>query len=154
MCRFPKSYSVLPSPEWRVLSVLSFQGEFENNADRSSDIIQTLPTPSAILDIHFLIHVPSSNFGVATSTGSFAMYELESWQRNPKIAHLNTIQYFPEDILITAFSWHPESFMVGMTLSNGQVHLGIVDPEDDGASTMVRKQRHEYHHISLLTSRQ
>jgi WD40 repeat protein len=34
-------------------------------------------------------------------------------------------------ILITAFSWHPESFMVGMTLSNGQVCLGVIDTEDD-----------------------
>jgi diphthamide biosynthesis protein 7 len=40
------------------------------------------------------------------------------------------IQYFPEDILITAFSWHPESFMIGMTLSNGQVCLGVIDTED------------------------
>jgi diphthamide biosynthesis protein 7 len=83
------------------------------------------------LDIHFLTHVTSSNFGVATSTGAFAIYELQSWQRDPKISHIKTIQYFPEDVLITAFSWHPESFMVGMTLSNGQVCLGVIDTEDD-----------------------
>ncbi|KAF2851569.1 WD-40 repeat-containing protein-like protein [Plenodomus tracheiphilus IPT5] len=95
------------------------------------DIIQSLPTPSAILDLHFLTQVPSSNFGVATSTGAFAIYELKSWERNPAISHIKTIQYFPEDVLITAFSWHPESYMVGMTLSNNEVHLGIIDTGDD-----------------------
>lgn len=101
------------------------------SVDRNSNIIENVSTPSAILDIHFLTQVPSSNFGVATSTGAFAIYELASWERNPKISHLKTIQYFPEDVLITAFSWHPESFMVGMTLSNGKVHLGIIDSGDD-----------------------
>jgi diphthamide biosynthesis protein 7 len=96
--------------------------------------LQNLSTPSAILDIHFLTHVPSSNFGVATSTGAFAIYELESWTRNPKIVHIKTIQYFPEDVLITAFTWHPESYMVGMTLSDGRVCLGVIDVEDEGKS--------------------
>ncbi|KAL6704286.1 hypothetical protein ACN47E_008350 [Coniothyrium glycines] len=98
------------------------------------NIIETVSTPSAILDIHFLTHVPSSNFGVATSTGAFAIYELTSWGTNPKINHIKTIQYFPEDVLITAFSWHPESFMVGMTLSNGKVHLGIIDSDENSES--------------------
>lgn len=95
-----------------------------------SDILQNLSTPSAILDIHFLTHVPSSNFGVATSTGSFAIYELASWEkRHPQIVHIKTIQYFPENVLVTAFTWHPESYMVGMTLSDGRVCLGIIDTE-------------------------
>ncbi|KAH8730784.1 WD-40 repeat-containing protein-like protein [Phaeosphaeriaceae sp. PMI808] len=95
------------------------------------DILQNLSTPSAILDIHFLPHVPSSNFGVATSTGSFAIYELASWERNPEIKHIKTIQFFAENVLVTAFSWHPESFMVGMTLSDGKVCLGVIDADDD-----------------------
>ncbi|KAF1846924.1 uncharacterized protein K460DRAFT_275386 [Cucurbitaria berberidis CBS 394.84] len=94
------------------------------------DIIQNLSTPSAILDIHFLTQVPSSNFAVATSTGSIGIYALEPWQRDPKISHLKTLQYFPEDVLITAFTWHPESFMVAMSLSSGQVCLGIIDSEE------------------------
>ncbi|CAA9959759.1 hypothetical protein PTMSG1_03167 [Pyrenophora teres f. maculata] len=108
------------------------------------NIIQTLSTPSAILDIHFLTHVTSSNFGVATSTGAFAIYELKSWQRDPEISHIKTIQYFPEDVLITAFSWHPESFMVGMTLSNGQVCLGVIDTEDESdAPTKMEIASHD-----------
>lgn len=95
------------------------------------EIVQTLSTPSAILDIHFLTHVTSSNFGVATSTGSIGIYELESWQKSPKISHIKSIQYFSEDVLITAFSWHPEHFMVGMALSTGQVCLGVIESGDD-----------------------
>jgi diphthamide biosynthesis protein 7 len=76
--------------------------------------------------------VPSSNFGVATSTGSIAIYELLHWEKHtPIITHIKTIQYFPETLLITAFSWHPESYMVGMTLSDGRVCLGIIDSDDD-----------------------
>ncbi|KAF1921214.1 hypothetical protein BDU57DRAFT_584418 [Ampelomyces quisqualis] len=98
------------------------------------NILQNFHTPSAILDIHFLTHVPSSNFGVATSTGSFGIYELATWERNPSIVHIRTIQYFPENVLVTAFAWHPESYMVGMTLSDGRVCLGIIETEsnDDG----------------------
>jgi diphthamide biosynthesis protein 7 len=77
--------------------------------------------------------VPSSNFGVATSTGSIAIYELLHWEKHtPIITHIKTIQYFPETLLITAFSWHPESYMVGMTLSDGRVCLGIIDSDDAG----------------------
>ena len=109
-----------------------------------SDIIETYPTSSAILDIHFLTQVPSSNFGVATSTGAFCIYELADWTRNPKITHIKTIQYFPEDVLITSFSWHPESYMVGMTLSNNEVHLGLIDTEDEAAPpTTMEVARHE-----------
>ncbi|KAH3977492.1 hypothetical protein HBI56_048240 [Parastagonospora nodorum] len=96
------------------------------------DILENFPTPSAILDIHFLSHVPSSNFGVATSTGSFAIYELADYEkRTPKIVHIKTIQYFPENVLITAFAWHPESYMVGMTVSDGRVCLGIIDESEE-----------------------
>ncbi|KAF1828382.1 hypothetical protein BDW02DRAFT_603464 [Decorospora gaudefroyi] len=108
------------------------------------DIVQTLATPSAILDIHFLTHVTSSNFGVATSTGAFAIYELQSWQREPHMGHIKTIQYFPKDTLITAFSWHPESFMVGLTLSSGKVYLGVIDSDDDNdAPTSMEVVSHD-----------
>ncbi|KAJ4362313.1 hypothetical protein N0V83_010406 [Neocucurbitaria cava] len=100
------------------------------------EILQTLSTPSAILDIHFLTQVSSSNFGVATSTGTFGIYALEPWQRDPKLVHIKTIQYFSEDVLITAFSWHPESFMVGMTLSSGQVCLGVIETEEETAAPL------------------
>jgi diphthamide biosynthesis protein 7 len=107
------------------------------------NILQNLSTPSAILDIHFLTHVPSSNFGVATSTGAFAIYELASWARNPVLIHIKTIQYFPENILITAFAWHPESYMVGMTLSDGRVCLGVIDTEGTDEPQHLDLGKHE-----------
>lgn len=45
--------------------------------------------------------------------------------------HIKTIQYFPENVLITAFAWHPESYMVGMTVSDGRVCLGVIDDNED-----------------------
>jgi diphthamide biosynthesis protein 7 len=73
---------------------------------------------------------------VANSTGSFSIYQLKNSldvvletasTKHPVIEHFKTIQYFPEDVLITAFSWYPAGWSVGMTLSSGQVCLGHVD---------------------------
>lgn len=98
-----------------------------------SEIVQTLATPSAILDVHFLQQEGADSiFGVATSTGSIGIYQLdqESADDVPEMMLLQTIQYFPENELITAFSWHPEQSAVGMTLSTGKVCLGKVDLEN------------------------
>ncbi|KAJ4359368.1 hypothetical protein N0V95_002198 [Ascochyta clinopodiicola] len=97
------------------------------------EIVQTLATPSAILDVHFLPQEGADSiFGVATSTGSIGIYQLDQESANdvPEIQLLQTIQYFPENELITAFSWHPEQSAVGMTLSTGKVCLGKVDLEN------------------------
>jgi diphthamide biosynthesis protein 7 len=104
-----------------------------------------LSTPSAILDVHFgPINVPSHYLGVATSTGSFSIYELKKKRdvhpdgeplEHPSIEHIKTIQYCSEDVLITAFSWHPKGWSIGMTLSSGQVCLGHIDSYNDGVST-------------------
>lgn len=100
------------------------------------EIIGTLSTSSAVLDVHF---IPSEDlgsiFGVATSTGSIGIYEVvQSHGQLPMIEHVKTIQYFPENVLITAFSWHPETPAVGMTLSTGKVCLGIVDLGEESGS--------------------
>ncbi|KAF2705993.1 hypothetical protein K504DRAFT_484308 [Pleomassaria siparia CBS 279.74] len=89
-------------------------------------VIQSLLTPSAILDIHFN-HIPSCQniFGVATSTGSIGIYTLvrSSPDNVPEILLDRTLQYFPEDILVTAFLWHPNGTSIGMSLSNGEICL-------------------------------
>jgi diphthamide biosynthesis protein 7 len=102
-----------------------------------SVIIQALSTPSAILDVHFgPLYISPHFFGVATSTGSFSIYQLrehrganslDSSLQHPEIVPFRTFQYFPEDVLITAFSWKPLAESVGMTLSDGQVCLGKVN---------------------------
>lgn len=45
----------------------------------------------------------------------------------PTIAHQTTLQFFPENVLITAFNWHPDGTTLGMTLSDGQLCLGCSD---------------------------
>ena len=97
-----------------------------------SNIIQTIPTPSAILDIHFAPpNGQAGIFGVATSTGSIDMYQLDvKHGQKPEITHLRTLQFCPESVLVTAFSWHPRGDVVGMTLSDGHVRLGKVVLQD------------------------
>ncbi|KAH6642186.1 hypothetical protein C7974DRAFT_96926 [Boeremia exigua] len=101
--------------------------------DDTVEIVQTIATASAILDVHFLPQEGADSiFGVATSTGSIGIYQLDQESANdiPEIVLLQTLQYFPENELITAFSWHPEQSAVGMTLSTGKVCLGKVDLEN------------------------
>jgi len=100
---------------------------------RHRQIVQTVSTPSAILDLHF--HTGSSHqtqmFGAATSTGSIGFYHLtRSPEDGIKIVHNVTVQYFAEDILITAFQWHPIIDSIGMTLTTGEVCLVPFKPID------------------------
>lgn len=92
----------------------------------SSKIIQTLSTPSAILDVHFHPTLnQQSSFGVATSTGSIGIYHLV-WSHTediPEMIHTQTLQYFPEDVLVTTFLWHPNGSSIGMALTTGEICL-------------------------------
>ncbi|KAF2276387.1 uncharacterized protein EI97DRAFT_376834 [Westerdykella ornata] len=109
-------------------------------------VLQTLPTPSAILDIHFApSYQPPSVFGVATSTGSIGLYQFTGSQNHdpsmssssdaePSISHLRTCQYFPEDVLVTAFAWHPSRPAVAMSLSSGEISLGGISGETTNAT--------------------
>ncbi|OCK79625.1 hypothetical protein K432DRAFT_443739 [Lepidopterella palustris CBS 459.81] len=97
-------------------------------------IIQTLQTPFAILDVHFCPPRHQNPFllGAATSTGSLALYQLKKSpggtdERVPRLKHVETLQYFPQSSLVTAFAWHPTiSHLVGMTLSTGEVKLSSI----------------------------
>ncbi|KAF2659693.1 WD40 repeat-like protein [Lophiostoma macrostomum CBS 122681] len=86
-------------------------------------LILTHSTPSAILDIHFAPNSPE--FGVATSTGSVDIYTLNfDSPDSPQIIHSRCLQYFPTDVLVTAFSWNWTGSYLAMTLSDGRVCLG------------------------------
>jgi diphthamide biosynthesis protein 7 len=70
-------------------------------------------------------------FGAATSTGSIGFYHLtRSPEDDIKIVHNTTVQYFAEDILITAFQWHPIDDSIGLTLTTGEVCLMPCKPID------------------------
>lgn len=91
------------------------------------EILQTLPTPSAILDVHFVDRIQSVAFAAATSTGSVSIYNLTiSPDHSPAMVLWETLQYGPKDVLVTAFAWHPDGIELGMTLSSGQTRLGRI----------------------------
>lgn len=46
------------------------------------------------------------------------------------ISHIRTVQYAPEDVLVTAFSWHPIDPRVGFTLTSGEVLLASATDDD------------------------
>jgi diphthamide biosynthesis protein 7 len=130
----------------------------------SSTVIQSLPTPFGVYDLHF---VPSKeiqtgkehpgSFAVASSTGSVALYRLVSSEEDdapdPKICHMYTIQYFSKDILITSLDWRRHD-LVAMTLSSGQVCLGRVRDPNDGPIISVELIQHDFQawHCSFLAS--
>ncbi|KAF2027441.1 WD-40 repeat-containing protein-like protein [Setomelanomma holmii] len=104
-------------------------------------ILQTLPTPSAILDVHFRGQSTDGIFGAATSTGAIGIYKLTvSNGEAPVITHVHTLQFFAEDELITAFSWHSDGRTLGMTLSTGWVYLGEeINGEEDTAEVLIHE---------------
>jgi diphthamide biosynthesis protein 7 len=105
------------------------------------EIVHTIPTDSAILDVHFPpTYLSPSIFGVATSTGSLEIYQLiddnskpfdsiENITATPRAVIRKTIPTSP-DTLITAFSWHPTEPAIGMTLSTGSVYFVEVNIEE------------------------
>jgi diphthamide biosynthesis protein 7 len=69
-------------------------------------------------------------FGVATSTGSIGIYELNPISgKAPSMTHIRTIDYFGPKILVTAFSWHPDGNAVGMTHTSGELCLASYTEE-------------------------
>lgn len=99
---------------------------------------------------------------MATSTGSFSIYQLkdkrevqldEQPTEHVSIEHIRTIQYFSEDVLVTAFSWHPKGWSIGMTLSSGQICLGHIDFSSDVESiSTVDVAKHELEAWTLAFS--
>ncbi|KAF2190253.1 hypothetical protein K469DRAFT_736744 [Zopfia rhizophila CBS 207.26] len=104
------------------------------------NIIHTLPTRSAILDIHFCpSRYPLSRFGVATSTGSIGLYaladgngkeireEINSKGYVLQLTHLETCQLWGEDLIVTSFAFHPTKDLVACTLHDGRVVIAELE---------------------------
>ncbi|KAJ9665194.1 hypothetical protein H2201_004668 [Coniosporium apollinis] len=99
---------------------------------------QTLEVPFGVLDLHFypstephsrFIANASCLFGVATSTGSLALYGItQEADGAPQIIHATTLQFFPHDELVLSFTWHPANpFLAGLTLASGAVIICRLD---------------------------
>ncbi|KZF21821.1 WD40 repeat-like protein [Xylona heveae TC161] len=106
-------------------------------------LLQTLPTPSALLDLHFSPHDPSI-FATATSTGTLSLYQLSlpsdtSPAAPASIQHLSTYQILDPSTLVLAFAFHPVySNLLGVSLSNGDISIYQI-PSASTSSTGIRK---------------
>lgn len=124
-----------------------------------SATVQLMTTPFAVFDLHFCpqSYGLPSKFGIATSTGSLALYSIafssdnlgESQAETPVISHTQTLQLFPKDLLITFFAWHPTlENIVGVTLSTGEVKLCSLNPYN-GDQLWSRRLQQIYPIMSL-----
>ncbi|RDW73746.1 hypothetical protein BP5796_07188 [Coleophoma crateriformis] len=95
-------------------------------------LIQTESVPSAILDLHFSPHVPST-LCIVTSTGTLSTYSLSpiaatssepTTSIDHTLQHISTTQLFSTDTIITSFVFHPsDPELIAVTLTTGAVHL-------------------------------
>jgi diphthamide biosynthesis protein 7 len=53
---------------------------------------------------------------------------------HPELYHVQTLQFFAVDVLVTAFTWHPKRSAIAMTLSTSSVCLEEVDLKDPPAT--------------------
>ncbi|KAI9771992.1 MAG: hypothetical protein M1840_001280 [Geoglossum simile] len=85
--------------------------------------IQTLLTASAVLDLHFSPHSPTS-FAVATSTGAISIYTLSTNSPSPVITHNHTAKIFSTSTLVLALAFHPtDPSLIAGSLSTGSIAL-------------------------------
>ncbi|CAI6340965.1 unnamed protein product [Periconia digitata] len=109
----------------------------EVDGDRVN-IIHTVATPYAVLDIHFAPKGHSQFlFGVASSTGSVGLYRLTEPRSHamPEIVHLHTINVAHPGTLVTAFIWHPKitisseaNLVACLSLTDGTIAMEEISP--------------------------
>ncbi|KAK4156420.1 hypothetical protein C8A00DRAFT_30704 [Chaetomidium leptoderma] len=117
-------------PQSRNGSIITFQ-----LVDGNVTHVQTLPQPSALLDLRFNPHDGSRDVcAVVSSTATLALFKLSPDEEQP-LKHLNTmdiaamshgeIEPSPgEEILFLSFGWHPSrADMMAITASTGHVYL-------------------------------
>lgn len=97
--------------------------------------VQTVPQPSALLDLRFNPHEGSRDVcAVVSSTATLALFRLAP-DREQSLRHLNTMDITAmshgeielsagEEILFLSFGWHPSrADMMAITTSTGHVYL-------------------------------
>ncbi|KFG82369.1 hypothetical protein MANI_015419 [Metarhizium anisopliae] len=93
--------------------------------------IQTEPQPSAVLDLRFhpTRRTPQSVFAVVSSTGTLAIYRLETGD-GPALEHVATSRCadLGEDVLFLQCNWHPSvENTIAVTTSTGLARLLHLD---------------------------
>lgn len=84
--------------------------------------LQTLPTPYAVLDLHFSPYDPSI-CAVATSIGAVCFFALDLMNRG-YLTGLKSIQITNPSVLVLSLAWKPSSStpsIIAASLSNGQI---------------------------------
>ncbi|KAK4099941.1 hypothetical protein N658DRAFT_452307 [Parathielavia hyrcaniae] len=117
-------------PQSRNGSIIAFR-----LADGNLTHVQTMPQPSALLDLRFNPHEGSRNIcAVVSSTATLALFRLSPDKEQP-LTHIHTMditamsrgQIEPEageEILFLSFGWHPSrADMMAITTSTGHVYL-------------------------------
>jgi diphthamide biosynthesis protein 7 len=121
-----------------------------------------------VLDIHFVLDQhPQSLFGVASSTGSLALYRLVDTEGNgldhgtdaavvPKVKHVQTFDVTEPSILVTAFMWLPrrrssdgQGLNACISLTNGSISLVEIQP--DSATSPPKSENIGSHDLEAWT---
>lgn len=95
-----------------------------STADISVTLLQTLPTPYAVLDLHFSPHDPGT-CAVATSTGAVCFFKL-GLTSGGHLTSIKSIQIADSSILVLSLAWKPSSStpsMIAASLSSGQIAI-------------------------------
>lgn len=80
----------------------------EEDGTAKLNLVQNIPYPAGIYDLHFLPDTPT--FAIATTTGSISIFRiLQHLDNQLSIEHINTHQVFEETTIITSFAWYPIS---------------------------------------------
>ncbi|AEO67751.1 uncharacterized protein THITE_2116755 [Thermothielavioides terrestris NRRL 8126] len=120
----------LKQPQSRNGSIIAFR-----LCDGDITRIQTVPQPSALLDLRFNPHSGNGDICAAvSSTATLALFRLSPEEEQP-LKHLNTMDIAGmsqgeikpsagQEILFLSFSWHPlRANVLALTTSTGNVHL-------------------------------
>lgn len=98
-----------------------------------------VPTPYAILDLHFA-HRNASVLAVSTSSGSIETFNMQLGAQ-PEIVKGRSFQICDRSVLVLAFAWspvsHPSKQMIAFSLSSG--HVGILRWSDPDSTIQMVK---------------
>lgn len=110
-------------------------------------LLQTIPQPSAVFDLHFQPQQDHSDvFATVSSTGSISFLRLSppaegTQEENPTaiVTPLSTLRIpdLGEDVLFTYFTWHPTiRGLMGITTASGDVILVQIHDDYQGLSVL------------------
>ncbi|RKF59175.1 Diphthine methyltransferase [Erysiphe neolycopersici] len=100
---------------------------------RKLTLIDTIPYPSAVLDLHFY----NDTLAVASSTGTISIYQLIKNSQSLNLQHVTTHKVAQKDTLVLSLTWYPhdktlkscQPSVLFYTLSNGEVLAAYISAD-------------------------